>query len=107
MHGKYIAKAFGLTLELQKTFQMIEFLVRESSTIREALIKIEKTHKGYVFVVDKDDRVLGSLTDGDIRRALMAGGTLDCLVTSACNQNFVKASKHDSRNTVINHLKME
>ena len=83
---------------------MIEFLVRESSTIREALIKIEKTHKGYVFVVDKDDRVLGSLTDGDIRRALMAGGTLDCLVTSACNQNFVKASKHDSRNTVINQL---
>ena len=41
-----------------------------------------------LFVVDDDRRVVGSLTDGDIRRALIAGALLADSVVSACHKSF-------------------
>ncbi len=51
-----------------------EHLLLTQSTIREALIKLQDLAKDAIlFVVDKDDKLLGSLTDGDIRRGLING----------------------------------
>ena len=48
-----------------------EHLLLTQSTIREALIKLQDLAKDAIlFVVDKEDKLLGSLTDGDIRRYL-------------------------------------
>ena len=54
-----------------------------SSTIREALEALDHGSQSIVFVRDRDGRILGSITDGDIRRALLRGATLDsaCLTT--------------------------
>lgn len=41
-----------------------------------------------LFVTDADARLLGSLTDGDIRRALLGGATLHSPVADACHRNF-------------------
>ena len=51
-----------------------EHLLLTGSTIREALIKLQDLAKDAIlFVVDDKDRLLGSLTDGDIRRGLIEG----------------------------------
>lgn len=47
------------------------------STIREAVACIDRNEKGIVLVTDKERRLLNTVTDGDIRRAIMAGIALD------------------------------
>ena len=48
------------------------YLIRENSTIKQAMFKISKNKKGIVFVhKEKNKRIIGSLTDGDIRSSLL------------------------------------
>jgi arabinose-5-phosphate isomerase len=49
--------------------------VRETATVRDALIAMTKAQAGAVAVVDETRRVLGLLTDGDLRRYLAGGAT--------------------------------
>lgn len=41
-----------------------------------------------LFVIDNDDKVIGSLTDGDIRRALISNFTLESKIDDVCNKNY-------------------
>src|SRR5690349_20410066 len=51
-----------------------EHLIGEDGSVREALAKLnELALDAILFVVDKDGRLLGSLTDGDLRRGLLSG----------------------------------
>lgn len=61
-------------------------IVNQMASYYEALCLIDANHKGFVIAVDSEKKVIGTLTDGDIRRALIAGSTLsDQLVV---NENF-------------------
>ncbi len=51
------------------------FEVRAEMAIREALEAINRNRKGIVVVVDAQHRVCQTLTDGDLRRAVLAGAT--------------------------------
>lgn len=61
------------------------FLVPHSHTIREAMERLEKTEEKIVFVVDAESRLIGSLTDGDIRRWILSDGDLKAQVFRICN----------------------
>ncbi len=70
-----------------------EHLLLTGSTIREALIKLQDLAKDAIlFVVDDKDRLLGSLTDGDIRRGLIEGievvDKVDTIIQS--NPKFIR-----------------
>ena len=62
------------------------FLVPHSHTIREAMEQLEKTEEKIVFVVDAESRLIGSLTDGDIRRWILSDGDLKAQVFRICNR---------------------
>lgn len=47
------------------------YAVLETEKIIDALKKIDANRQGFVVVVNTEDRVLGVLTDGDIRRAII------------------------------------
>ena len=49
-----------------------------------------------VLVVDKENRLLGTITDGDIRRALMAGSAMSSLATSVMQKNPIAVNQGDS-----------
>lgn len=49
------------------------FLVRPAQTIREAIRTIDRAAKGIALVVDEQGRLVGTVTDGDVRRALLDG----------------------------------
>lgn len=53
------------------------FVINGNITIIEALHKIDQNKKGFLIVVDKEGVVLGTLTDGDIRRAFIRGASVD------------------------------
>lgn len=61
------------------------FLVPKTHTIRQAMEQLEKTEEKIVFVVDENSRLLGSLTDGDIRRWILSDGDLKAQVLRICN----------------------
>lgn len=48
-----------------------------NSTIKEALQIIDKGAVKFAIVVDQHDKLLGTLTDGDIRRAILDGKALN------------------------------
>jgi dTDP-glucose pyrophosphorylase/CBS domain-containing protein len=62
------------------------FLVLQTETIRRAMERLEKTEEKIVFVVDEGSRLIGSLTDGDIRRWILSDGDLKAQVFRVCNR---------------------
>ena len=63
------------------------FLVPETHTIRQAMEQLEKTEEKIVFAVDAESRLVGSLTDGDIRRWILSDGDLKAEVRRVCNRS--------------------
>lgn len=64
-----------------------QFLVPFTYSIRQAMERLESTEEKIVFVVDAEDRLLGSLTDGDIRRWILSDGNLKADVAGVCNRH--------------------
>ena len=62
-----------------------KYTLRPEASIREALKKIDSVAIGQVFIVDDQLRLLGIATDGDVRRALLRGATLNESITAATN----------------------
>lgn len=65
-------------------------IILNSFTILDALNRINSIHEGplVLFVVDSDNKVIGSLTDGDIRRALIKGVSVNETVEKAVHRDF-------------------
>ncbi len=70
-----------------KTEQLIPFLISPDNTIVEALQKIDSNAKGILFVVNDERKLVGVLTDGDIRRWLLKTGELQGEVKRLMNRN--------------------
>jgi len=67
--------------------KVVPFLVPQTHTIRQAMEQLEKTEEKIVFVVDGALRLIGSLTDGDIRRWILSDGDLKAQVHQICNRS--------------------
>lgn len=71
-------------LELQ------EFIISGSASVRDALVALNKV-SGEVqalFVVDSAGRMVGSLSDGDIRRGIIGGAGLEDCVETVMHRDF-------------------
>jgi len=66
-----------------------KFLINSKSKLKDAIAQIQANSKGFVLVVNDIRQVLGTLTDGDIRRALLAGAQLSDLSLNYINKNFI------------------
>lgn len=65
-------------------------LVPASATVKEALARINAL-RGVpltLFAISADNRLEGTLTDGDIRRGLLSGATLSTPVSEVMNRSF-------------------
>jgi dTDP-glucose pyrophosphorylase len=66
-------------------------IVVENVTIREAMIRLDNLGivNSDVFVTDENERLLGSVSDGDIRRALIKGAEMSDPIVLAMNANCI------------------
>ena len=71
-----------------------------SSTIREAVSLLEGVKTGIVLVVNEERKLLGTITDGDVRRALINLTPLDANVKTIMSENPVVASRRDDSETI-------
>jgi len=65
--------------------------LKPDAPLMEAVRSIETSHRRIAVVVDDEGLLLGTLTDGDVRRALLAGGTLEMPVRQAMNSMPITA----------------
>lgn len=79
----------------------IKYIIGEASTIREALMALDgNTHDWQtLFVVNDEERMVGTLTDGDIRRGLIIGAALEDNVSSVMHRDFkfVRDGQNDAQ----------
>jgi dTDP-glucose pyrophosphorylase/CBS domain-containing protein len=47
-----------------------------ASSLRQAVTQIDRNETGIVLITDEDGKLLGTVTDGDVRRAILAGRSL-------------------------------
>ena len=64
-----------------------DYIISLDSSIKQLIFKLESNASQIVLVV-KNERLQGTVTDGDIRRALLRGETLDSSVEKIMNKNF-------------------
>jgi dTDP-glucose pyrophosphorylase len=74
-----------------------------NSTISESLAVINSGAVKIALVVRKDNKLLGTLSDGDIRRALLRKKTLDDTIEDVYFKNPVTATKNSSKKDLL-HL---
>lgn len=69
---------------------MKKHLISKEKTLIEALTIINSLVPDplVLFVLDENDRMVGTLTDGDSRRALIAGASVDVKVEKVMHRNF-------------------
>lgn len=65
------------------------------STIKDAMMCIDKNAKGTVFIADEAGRLVGIMTDGDIRRLLLEGYGLNDCIDIHMRKDFVYAKFND------------
>ena len=66
-----------------------ELAIQNLADLREALLKLDISGLGILFVVNNNQKLLGVLTDGDIRRAIIGGAQMEFSVEKVMNTNFV------------------
>lgn len=75
--------------------EMQRFLGRAGWTVARAMQQIDANTYGTLFLEDEDGRLAGCLTDGDIRRFLLAGGKMEDCALQAANRNPRTARSHE------------
>jgi dTDP-glucose pyrophosphorylase len=66
-----------------------DLFVGRGATVREVLERVSKTGKGLALAVDEERRLLGIATDGDLRKAILRGVSLDATIEAALNRTPV------------------
>ena len=65
-------------------------LIFDNATLKDALVALNNLSGGIMtlFVIDKEQRMVGTLTDGDLRRGLISGKTLTDTIASVMKRDF-------------------
>ncbi len=83
-------------------------MIKSGATILDALGRLEKLsgiNLMVLFVEDEDARVIGSITDGDIRRGLISGVTLSDPIETVMHRSFGFLTMKDQGLEKIRHLR--
>lgn len=83
----------------EKTWR--EAVLSPSASIKQAITTLNDTGLQIVLVLDSRDTLLGTLTDGDIRRALLKGLTLDDAIEGAIRSNSLVVPPEMGRDMVL------
>jgi len=84
-----------------------DIIVNKETLLREVLKIIDESSKQICLVLDKNKKLLGTINDGDIRRALLNNISLDDTVENIYFQTPTVANINDSKETMLNICKVK
>ena len=83
--------------------QTSKFTLSKNSSISDALKKIDQNSSGFI-LIESGSKIIGVVTDGDIRRQLLEGAMLEDKIEQCINMNFAYALEGDTRESIIKKL---
>ena len=69
--------------------------IYSNASIKTALEKLDKEEVGTLIVIDKDDKFLGTLSNGDLRRAILISKNINQKITLFYNKESVFFTKDE------------
>lgn len=85
--------------------QFSGIVIADSASIRDAMQAIDTNGREMVLVRDKSDRIVGLITDGDIRRGLLSGRTMDMPAASVMTREFFTVAPDADRASTLDVMK--
>ena len=82
-------------------YKIDEIKINQNASIKEALEVIDKGAIKVAVVLSDDGLLLGMLSDGDIRRALLKGMSLDDSIAGIINKHPVVANINDTKERIL------
>lgn len=79
-------------------FDLKSVVVKQTERLIDCVRQLDESGRKTLFVLDDDNKLLGSLSDGDIRRALLRNCGFDAPALSFCKKNPITAPDGTSRN---------
>ena len=80
------------------------FLISLNTNLRSALEKIDENHHGIIFATNDENKICGVATDGDIRRKLLEGASLEDSIQNCINTEFVWVDELATREQILKQL---
>lgn len=81
-----------------------DYFLSQDSSMHEALQMLEKNDAKIVLVIDDNHSLVGTVTDGDVRRAILRGQKYDTTVQSIMAKSPVTISAKSSREDIMNKM---
>jgi dTDP-glucose pyrophosphorylase len=88
-----------------KIERLKQLLIHDGARIRQAMQAIESGAAEIALVIDDAGRLVGALTDGDIRRALLQGADLESCVTQFVNRQIRVVGELTGRAEVLDMMR--
>jgi len=82
-----------------------EILLKPNDALETTIKVLQAGGRRIALVVDENKKLLGTVTDGDIRRALIKHITMDCSVTNVMNSSPSTALASDSSDLIMSKMK--
>ncbi|MCX7748444.1 MAG: nucleotidyltransferase family protein [Clostridia bacterium] len=79
--------------------------VNPEVSVKETMKIMDATSMETVLVVDEEERLMGIVTDGDIRRALLSGSSIEDSVSKVMNRNYSAVSVSTPVKEIIRRMK--
>jgi len=89
------------------SLQQKDYIILENTKTIDALRKIDANKQGFVIVVDVYNHVIGVLTDGDIRRGLIKGLSVEDSVSEFYTKDATAVMESAGLDTIIELFKNE
>lgn len=84
---------------------LADCLVDAVGTIRDAMLALDRGAVRIALAIDHNGRLVGVATDGDIRRALLEGASLDAPLGAVLMRRFVSVSPSAGRSDVLDLMR--
>jgi CBS domain-containing protein len=78
-----------------KTDDIKKYIVYNKSSVREVLKAIDQNKEGIAFVVDDNLTLLGTISDGDIRRFILKGGDISLNCEEIMNPSYIYVEEYN------------
>jgi signal-transduction protein with cAMP-binding, CBS, and nucleotidyltransferase domain len=78
-----------------------EVLISANATLRDALVSIDASALQMSIIIKDDGQLLGVINDGDIRRAILKGCSLDSTALDIANTNPITATSTASQQELL------
>ena len=80
-------------------------IINDDLKIQDAIANLNDTSLKIVIVVDKNGKFTGTITDGDIRRSLLQGHSLDTQITKTINKKAIVSKTTTTKIDILNIMR--